>query len=239
MTPTPPAPTASAAGPTGSRRCSRGRPATSATPTSRSVGGSCRPILAEQVPARPGTRPGPGHPLRRRQRHPAPEDRRRRAHGGLRRGGRQACRHRRPPPAVHRLRPRLRPAVPTPARPGRGLQRAGPRDRRPCTARRSSTTGGCGSTATPGSGTSTACTCRAQGHQPDGHRGAGHPWRRARPAATRSARSRRRSTGAPSAAPTWPGPARTSRRGCSGGCAGTSSGDGLSPKYPTFSVPVV
>ena len=49
-TPTRPAPTGCAAGPTGSPRCSPTRgPATSATPTSRSAAASCDAILAEQL----------------------------------------------------------------------------------------------------------------------------------------------------------------------------------------------
>ena len=58
------------------------------------------------------------------------------------------------PPSTPAARPIYRPA----ARPVRALQRAGPRDRRPARRRPSSTSGGCASTATGGSGTPTGCT---------------------------------------------------------------------------------
>ena len=63
--------------------------------------------------------PRPGQRLRRRQRHPAAEGRRRRDRRAVRRRAAPAHGDRRPPGAVHRLRPRLGAGVRPAARPGR------------------------------------------------------------------------------------------------------------------------
>ena len=87
------------------------------------------------------------------------------------------------------------------------------------TGRPSWTSGGCGSTATRGCGTWTGCTCRSAGHQRMAIAvldalGVEHDL------VPSTSRRCRRWTAGSAGTPTWPGPGRTPRRGCSAGCGG-------------------
>ena len=108
-TPTPPDPTACAAGPTASPRCWRGRVRRLRLRQPRHPRTQAAPDPRRAARARPRPRTRPGHHPRRRQRRAAPARRHRRPRRGVRRGGRPDRRDRRPRRDVHDLRPgRLR-----------------------------------------------------------------------------------------------------------------------------------
>ena len=219
----------------GRRGAGRAVPTTSATPTSRSAAARCAAIIAEQLEPALALQPdlvtiyAGGNDLIR------PRCRRRRARRGVRRGDRPARRHRRHGRAVHRLRPGRRRAVRTAARPVRGLQRAGPRDRRPARRRR------------PGLLADAARAPRADvvrgppmhlgplGHQRDRHRGARHP--RVSPTTsscpTRPARSARRRS-RPDAGRTSSGRCATPPPGSNAASPGGPPATGSPPNGPTL-----
>ena len=118
--------------------------------------------------------------------------------------------------ALHRLRPRLRTGVPAPARTRRDLQRAGPRGGRHPRRDRRGLLAAARVPRPPAVGRGPAA--HVLGRSPaDGDRRPGRAGRRARPGARSTSRRCRRWTAASAATPTWPGPGRTPRRGCSAG----------------------